>query len=221
MVGVLGYAEMLKEGLLDDPDALSLLETISQSAQQAGELAQQMLAFARGGKYQPRVMSPNDAIRGVLYAQESLLPARVTVTVDTAPDLWNIEADAAQISQVLLNVLTNAVEAIEDEGHITIITRNVVVEVRLDEETGPGPYVCLVVQDTGHGMSAEVQAKIFEPFFSTKFQGRGLGLAAVYGIVRNHGGHIGVDSQAGRGTTVEIHLPAIRPGPLSPATPTE
>jgi PAS domain S-box-containing protein len=220
MVGVLGYAEMLKADLRGDPDALDLLETISRSAQRAGELAQQMLAFARGGKYQPRAMSLNTAIRSVLYAQESLLPPRITLAIDTAPDLWDTEADLAQISQVLLNVLTNAVEAIEDEGRIAVVTRNVVVDQALDEETGPGPYVRLLVQDSGRGMSAEVRARIFEPFFSTKFEGRGLGLAAAYGIVRNHGGHIAIDSQEGHGTTVEIHLPAIRPESLAPPTPT-
>jgi two-component system cell cycle sensor histidine kinase/response regulator CckA len=220
MVGVLGYAEMLKADLAWDASALGVLDTISTSAQQAGELAQQMLAFARGGKYQPRVMNLNDAVRGVLYAQESLLPARIDVALDLASDLWNVEADLAQVSQVLLNVLTNAVEAIEGSGRITIATRNFRLDDTPVEDLEAGPYVCLSVQDTGHGMSAEVQARIFEPFFTTKFQGRGLGLAAVYGIVRNHGGHIVVDSKEGHGTTIEIHLPAIRPRSAEPSART-
>jgi PAS domain S-box-containing protein len=210
MVGVLGYAEILKTELAGDPGALNILDTVSRSAQQAGELAKQMLAFARGGRHQSREINLNDAVRNVLYAQESLLPARIHVTLDTDLDLWDVEADPAQISQVFLNVLTNAVEAIEDDGQITISTRNVVLEEALDSDLAPGPYACLTVRDTGHGMSPEVQNRIFEPFYTTKFQGRGLGLAAVYGIVRNHGGHVAVDSMAGRGTTIEIYLPAVR-----------
>ena len=134
------------------------------------------------------------------------------VEYDAGPDLWIIEADPAQMSEVVLTLLTNAVEAIKGSGRIAITTGNRVVGEGQIADLRPGPYVCLSVQDTGHGMSQEVQARIFEPFFTTKFQGRGMGLAAVYGIVENHGGHIAVQSKEGHGATFEVYLPAIITG---------
>jgi CheY-like chemotaxis protein len=121
------------------------------------------------------------------------------------------------MSQVFLNVLTNAVEAIEDGGQIAVATRNRVLEKGAIPELEPGSYVWLSVRDTGQGMSPEVQARAFEPFFTTKFQGRGLGLAAVYGIVRNHGGYVTIESQAGHGTTCNIYVPALRTADATPA----
>jgi len=116
------------------------------------------------------------------------------------------------MSQVILNLLTNAIEAIENNGQITLTTQNLMVDAALihqPSELKPGPYICLAMQDTGGGMDAETLTRIFEPFYTTKFQGRGLGLAAAYGIVNNHGGHITVTSQVGQGATFTVCLPAI------------
>ncbi|MBN1582761.1 MAG: response regulator [Anaerolineae bacterium] len=235
MTGVVGNAAFLKDMYLDylNPtlrdDVQDMLNTISQSAQEASHLAKQMLAFARGGKYQPRTINLNDTIDEVLslQVQDQALPTGIQINRHSTPDLWNVEADAAQMSQVFLNLLTNAVEAIEcitktenadcTPHAITIVTRNVMLDqdfcrraqsIRPHPDLEPGPYVCMSIQDTGCGMSQAVLSRLFEPFFSTKFQGRGLGLAAAYGIVRNHNGHILVHSNQDCGATFEVYLPA-------------
>jgi PAS domain S-box-containing protein len=207
MVGVLGYAELLKSELADNTEAIEMLNTISRSAENAGDLALQVLAFTRDTRHQPKPMNLNDAIDRVLQVQERLLPDDIEVSTYSDPELWDIVADSTQVSQVFLSILTNAVEAIDDGGQITISTSN----RQLDGDglpLAPGQYVCLSVEDDGCGMNAEVQAKAFEPFFTTKFPGRGLGLAAAYGIVKRHGGHIEIDSMPDRGSTVSVYLPA-------------
>jgi PAS domain S-box-containing protein len=208
MVGVLGYAELLKDSLADHhPDETDMLTTISRSAEQAGDLALQMLTFARGARYQPQPLNLNDVVQAVLGAQSHSLPAEISVELHTGTDLWDVAADPIQINQAFLNLFENAVEAIEGRGRITIATRNIMLDT---EQAGlsAGPHVCLSIQDTGCGMSTDTQAKIFEPFFTTKFEGRGLGLAAAHGIVKNHGGQITVESKQGRGSTFAIYLAA-------------
>jgi signal transduction histidine kinase len=160
----------------------------------------------------PRPIDLNDTIQGVLRARRSAISSQIEVKLDTDPGLWNIEADAAQMSEVVLNLLTNAVEAISGSGEITIHTENRILTQDNEQGLKSGAYVCLQVRDTGCGMSEETQKRIYEPFFTTKFQGRGMGLAAVYGIVENHGGHIAVQSQVGKGSTFEVCLPAHRTG---------
>jgi PAS domain S-box-containing protein len=208
MVSVLGYADILKMDLADRGDVVAMLDSISGSAEQASTLARQMVAYARGGKYISRVVNLDDTVQGVLHAQEQSLPSGVRIAYDAGHELWNVEADPAQMSEVVLNLLTNAVEAVEGNGRITIATRNLPLGKGHAADLEPGRYVCLSVQDTGHGMSQEVQSRIFEPFFTTKFQGRGMGLAVVYGIVDNHNGHISVQSEEGQGATFEVYLPA-------------
>jgi PAS domain S-box-containing protein len=210
MVGVLGYAELLKSELQDNDDAIDMLSTISRSAENAGDLALQVLAFTRHTRYRPRLMNLNETIHRVLQVQERSLPAHIDVTVDADPELWDIVADSTQVSQVFLNILTNAVEAIEDEGEIAIATCNAHLE-GYALPIKPGRYVCLSVQDNGCGMDADVQSRVFEPFFTTKFQGRGLGLAAAYGIIKRHDGHIAIDSAPGQGSTLSVYLPAKKP----------
>ena len=218
MASVLGYAELLKAGIAESSDrqsrrdALDMLTKISDSAQQASELAQQMLDFARVGRRQPQMLNVNDSVRQVLRIEQRSLPWGTGVEFDADPNLWRVEADPSQIKQVLLNLFTNALEATSDGGQITIRTRNVRISPDRgdqDRDLDPGRYVCLSVQDTGCGMDEQTQARAFEPFFSTKFQGRGMGLAAVYGIVKMHGGDIELTSQLQKGTTVDVCLPAL------------
>ena len=212
MTGVLGNAELLKLDLGDDPRRAGMVDAIAQSAQRAGELAHQMLAFARGGKYQPKVLNMNDVVAEVLDLRQGSFPAWVDVTRDFADDLWNVEADPAQMRQVVINLCNNAIEAVEGKGRVTIRTRNCPDEQCPPDAAGelkPGPCVCLTIIDTGPGMEPETLAHVFEPFYTTKSTGRGLGLAATYGIVKNHGGHISVRSELGVGTTFVVHLPAV------------
>jgi len=230
MTTVIGNAELLRadvsdqRGIVHAEDAHETLTNISQSAREASHLARQMLAFARRGKVQPRPMNLNDTIRDVLrlQVQERALPVDVDIERRLAPDLWDIEADTTQMSQMFVNLFVNAIEALEGVDRVThhkiaVTTHNAVLDEAFCQQARgvyphpdiePGYYVCLSLQDTGHGMSEHVLSRLFEPFFSTKFHGRGLGLAAAYGIVRNHGGHILVHSQEGSGSTFEIYLPA-------------
>lgn len=212
MCGVMGHAEFLQMKLADHPEVLPGLAQIAASAHRASELAGQLLAFAQGGKYQLKVMNLNETIREMLRMQEPALPPGISVQRELEPTLWAIKADRTQITQVVMNLYLNAVEAIPECGRILITTRNVAGDepgAPPPPDLKPGRYVCLSVEDTGCGMSPEVRAKVFEPFFTTKFQGRGLGLAAGYGIVKNHGGTISVSSEAGQGTTFNVYLPAV------------
>jgi signal transduction histidine kinase len=172
-----------------------------------------MLAFARGGNYQPRLLDLNDSVQQALQLQLSAIPDNLVVEQQLASELWPVSADVSQIVQVIGNLLTNAAEAGHGRGRIRVRTATQVIdELRPVKNVGdlePGRYVSLVVEDTGDGMSTEVLARVFEPFFTTKFQGRGMGMAAVYGIVQNHGGDISIESEAGQGTVVTVHFPAV------------
>ncbi|HOZ46323.1 MAG TPA: PAS domain S-box protein [Candidatus Hydrogenedentes bacterium] len=216
MVGVLGNAELLEMKLPERPDIKRMLNSIAKSAQQAGELAQKLLAFARGGKYQPRILNLNESILETLQLEERSFPPNIRIERDFERALWPVRADPSQINQVVMNLSINAVEAIEGQGTITIVTRNLEVDedfARMHPGLKTGSYAYLAVEDTGKGMTPDVRAKVFEPFFTTKFQGRGLGLAAVYGIVKNHNGHISVYSEPGRGTAFKVYLPAVQQAP--------
>ncbi|MCX5771644.1 MAG: ATP-binding protein [Candidatus Hydrogenedentes bacterium] len=211
MVGVLGNAQLLELRSSLDNNGLRMLRAIGASAQQASELAQKMLAFARGGKYETRIVDMNEVVRTTLQLEKLSFPPRITTETDLSPDLWPITADPVQMSQIVMSLSLNAAEAIKETGKILVATRN--IDVDADSTRGrkglaEGPHICLTVRDDGEGMDPGTQARIFEPFFSTKFPGRGLGLAAAYGIVKNHGGHISVSSEPGVGTVMEVYLPA-------------
>lgn len=212
LFGVLGNTELLQLRLEDRPDAIGRLQLISQQAQRASEVVQQLLAFARRGQYQPVVMSLNDSLREAVQSLESAVGPEVRVRRDVTPNLWRISADPTQMAQLVTNLLSNALEAIDSSGLVVLSTHNLNAERPIgDGEHGlaPGRYVCLEIADDGCGMSAQTQAKIFTPFFTTKFQGRGLGMAAVWGIVKHHSGHIEVRSKEGRGTQIRVYLPAL------------
>ena len=209
---VLGNAELVRNDLGSNHPNANMLQEIEATARKASDLAQRLLAFARGGMYRLEKVDLNRVVRETLRAQERTVPHRIQVTCDLEADLWNIKADRAQLEMILTSLCTNAVEAIEGDGKIRIETRNVDVDDALAEaypELEPGRYVLLTAEDTGSGMTEEVLAKAFEPFFSTKFQGRGLGLASVYGIVKNHGGHIVIESGENKGTTCAIYFPVV------------
>ncbi|MEM9291960.1 MAG: response regulator [Acidobacteriota bacterium] len=210
LFGVRVSTELLQMRLEDRPDAIGRLEMISQQAEKASELVQQMLAFTRSGHYQPVVMSFNDSVREALQSLGVDASDRARLVRRTDASLWKISADPTQMVQLVANLLTNALEAIDGEGTVVVATSN----LRIDSESSeqglePGLYVCLEVSDDGVGMSPEVLNKIYTPFFTTKFQGRGLGMSAVWGTVKHHSGQIEVSSQPGSGTIVKVYLPAI------------
>ncbi len=212
MVGVLGNAELLKMQFTKNLKIANKLNTIANNAKKAGELSQQLIAFARGGKYNPQILNLNNIIKDTLHLNEQSFPTKVHIKKKFDPELSNIEADLSQMNYVIMNLCKNSIEAINKKGQILLSTNNVEINNELASsktELEVGQYVCFTIEDTGCGIDKEILTKIFEPFFSTKLKGRGLGLAAIFGIIENHNGYISVDSKNGSGTTFKIFLPAI------------
>lgn len=212
LVGILGTASLMKTSV----DAESLLQehiqTIEQAALRASELTKQLLGFARAGKYEVRAVNLNHPIQELLRLISRTFEKRITVTAQLAEDLWAIEGDSNQLQHSFLNICLNARDAMPEGGTLKLTTKNLAINTEnsaLHFNLAPGKYVHLAITDTGVGMDAATQARIFEPFFSTKARdkGTGLGLAMVYGIIRNHGGRIYVDSAVNQGTTFHIYLP--------------
>lgn len=210
---ILGYAEMLKLQLSEDTQQGAAVDAILKSGNRAADLIRQLLGFARGGRYNPVPLNINDEIREIVKVSGKIFEKNINVTYTFAEDINTIEADKNQLDQVLTNLIINAKDAMPEQGTITFETSN----VRLDGEDAakylelqPGRYVRLSITDTGVGMTKQVQEKVFEPFYSTKGEGKGtgLGLAMVYGIIKKHMGRIHCYSEPGKGTTFTIHLPA-------------
>ncbi len=188
-------------------------EGIREAADQAATLTRQLLAFSRKQVVAPRLVDLNAIVASVHAMLQRLLGETINLVTVTAPDLGGVTADPGQMEQMILNLCVNARDAMPDGGRLTLRTAN----VELDEEAQawsdarPGPYVMLEVSDTGAGMDEETRSHLFEPFFTTKEQGKGtgLGLSTVYGIVKQSGGHISVESAVGRGSTFHIYLPRV------------
>jgi PAS domain S-box-containing protein len=219
---ILGCTELAIERAREDDGVRDELLQVKKAGERAAALTRQLLAFSRKQVLQPVVLDLNRIAAGIEKMLRRILGEDIDYVQVLAPDLGMVWADPSQIEQVLMNVVVNARDAMPSGGKLTIETRN----VDLDQDYAarhvvvkPGPYVELVVTDTGCGMDAETQARIFEPFFTTKEKGKGtgLGLATVYGIVKQSGGDIWVYSEPGRGTTFKIHLPRLQsvvaPGP--------
>jgi len=211
---VLGYADLaLRDAGADSPVSSSLKE-IKKAAERAAELTQQLLAYSGRGHFVTQKLDLNALIEEMAHLLKVSISKTAVLEFDFAPDLPAVEADPAQIRQVVMNLITNASEAIgERPGTIRIATgvvdadRAYLSETYLDEALPEGRYVYLEVSDTGCGMDEQARARIFDPFYTTKFTGRGLGLAAVLGIVRTHGGAIKVHSEVGKGSTFRVLLP--------------
>jgi PAS domain S-box-containing protein len=211
--GILGYASLLKANVDENEQAYSFADTIEKSANRAAELTAQLLAFARGGKYEPKVVSLNSIVKESLEIIGRTFDKLIMINVDLADPIPTVEADAGQIQQVLINLCVNARDAMPTGGTLTISTKEqTLTEKEAKKQSGarPGHYVVLSVSDTGAGIERETLQRIFEPFFTTKEKGKGtgLGLSMAYGVVNNHGGHIHVQSTPGAGTIFHIYLPA-------------
>jgi len=214
LAGVLGYTDLLLM-TETDPEKKEDLKRVKEAANRASALTQQLLAFGRRGKHLIQPINLNDTIKEVYSILESTIDKSIKLEADLEKNLYLIEGDPSQINQVLMNVCVNAKDAMPEGGTLTVQTQNLTLDdmfCKTHPETTPGKYVLLSVNDTGCGMTEEIQKRIFEPFFSTKTNGEikhsGLGLATVYGIVRNHKGIIDVYSEVGEGTTFKIYLPA-------------
>ena len=197
-----------------DPSFKEINE-VHQNALRAATLVGQLLAFSRKQTMQPKVLALSDMTSELAQMLRRLLREGITLKLDNGPDLWPVHADEAQISNAIINLVVNARDAMPGGGKVTIATANdtVVEAAALGTAIMPaGDYVRIEVGDTGSGIAKEHIGKIFDPFFTTKpvGQGTGLGLATVYGIVKQSGGFITVDSEIGRGTSFKIYLPRYR-----------
>lgn len=210
---ILGNIELIQMDGMNDPTLLRFIEPISQAGQKMVQLTSQLLAYARGGKFQTQVVASHRFVREALSLVSHSLSSYVELKTQLDEAADPIEVDSTQMQMLLAAILSNASEAIERKGTVTVILHNTDVtpiESRRWPGLKPGRYVLLRIKDTGKGMDEQACLRIFEPFFTTKFQGRGLGMAAVYGIVKKHGGFIYVTSELGKGTTVTIYLPCAR-----------
>jgi signal transduction histidine kinase len=187
---------------------------IKAAAERGAALTQQLSAFSEQQELCPELLDLNVLIEEVGRTVQLRLPDNVTLQIELDPALAPVHADASRLREVLLNLAANAIDAMPLGGRLTIHSTNIeLTEGAISRLSGvaPGHYVLLAVADTGVGMSQEVQAHLFEPFFSTKGAGDGLGLSSVYGIVQQSGGHIVVDTQPGIGTIFQIYLPRVQP----------
>jgi PAS domain S-box-containing protein len=212
LVAILGYAAFLEEGIRAGNPSLEDLAEIRSAGERARDLTRQLLAVARRQVLDSRVMDLNGVLRDAEKLLRRVLGEDVALALVPAADLWRVKADPSQIQQVVLNLAVNARDAMPQGGKLTLETANVVLDERYAAEhpgVAPGPYALLAVSDSGVGMSREAKAHLFEPFFTTKpaGEGTGLGLATVYGIVRQAGGHVWVYSEPGQGTSFKIYLP--------------
>jgi two-component system cell cycle sensor histidine kinase/response regulator CckA len=209
-----GYCEILLHDRRDtDPTYIPLME-IKAAAERGAALTQQLSAFSEHQELRPELLDLNVLIEEVGRTVQLRLPDNITLQIELDPALAPVHADASRLREVLLNLAANAIDAMPLGGRLTIHSTNIeLTEGAISRLSGvaPGHYVLLAVADTGVGMSQEVQAHLFEPFFSTKGAGDGLGLSSVYGIVQQSGGHIVVDTQPGIGTIFQIYLPRVQP----------
>jgi len=212
LMGIQGHLSLMQIDVSATEKVTAHAKHIGRIVKTAAELTSRLLGFARGGKYQISILNVNEMLP---MALNIFKPTRKDIivheTYEEKPHL--VDADHSQLEQVFLNLLINASQAIPEHGDIFVTTQNIFIEEDHDYpfEVHPGQYIRVTIKDTGVGMDLEIQNKIFDPFFSTKDvgdkRGRGLGLSTVYGIVKNHGGFILVDSEKGKGASFHICLP--------------
>ncbi len=212
LMAIMGNAEILRMRLKDEETPY--LETIINTSEKMADLVSKMLAFTGQGAYQPSIVNLNDSIKNALKMTHKGQFLNIIVKLDLDDKLWPVLADGRQMEQLMVNLILNAFEAIGDENEGTLYIKTSNIEVRepmscypLEMYLKEGEYVEVKVTDTGMGIPKELHKRVFEPFFSTRFMGRGLGLSAVAGIVKSHNGCISLESEEGRGTTFTIHLP--------------
>jgi signal transduction histidine kinase len=214
---VLGNLEL---GLMDQtlgPKTRHSIESAVEAAKRSAELSRQMLVYTGNTLYRPVELDLNELLNKNGDLLKLGFAKDVTLNLESYSAIPPIKGDPHQLQRVIVNLVANASEAIGDQnGNVTIRTGVMDCDEvylgrsRLEEKPEPGRFVFLEVTDTGSGMDPETQRKLFDPFFSTKFWGRGLGMAELIGIVKGHHGAIIVDSEVGKGTTINVLFPAFK-----------
>jgi CheY-like chemotaxis protein len=223
---VLGNAGLALAELEPASPARARLTDIELAAQRAAELTRQMLAYAGRGRFVVQRLNLSEIVSELVTLLRTVVPRTAEIDVRLADDLPDVEADASQLRQVVMNLVTNAADAMAGAaGRIEITTgrlyatRDYLAQACIGEDVAPGEFVFAQIADTGCGMDQKTLARIFDPFFTTKVTGRGLGLAAVLGIVRSHRGAVAVDSTPGAGTCFRLLLPASAAPPSNRQVP--
>lgn len=214
LMGIVGNIDLALMHTAPESPVRPYLQRIDTTAQRAADLTNQMLAYSGKGRFVVEPINVSRLVEEMGHLLETVINKKAVLKYHLAGDLPPVDADATQIRQVVMNLITNASDAIgERSGAIAITTALLEADasyfnsMQLDDGLPSGFYVCLEVADTGAGMDRETQARIFDPFFTTKHTGRGLGLAAVTGIVRGHKGALKVYSEPGLGTTFKVLFP--------------
>jgi PAS domain S-box-containing protein len=215
-----GYSELLRERLGTDAKSSTFVKEIYDAGQRAASLTRQLLAFSRRQVLAPQVLDLNVVVSNLEKMLRRLIGEDIKLNTLLDPSLHRVKADPGQIEQVIMNLAVNARDAMPTGGQLTLETRNVELDedyARSHPTVAPGPHVMMAVGDTGLGMTAEIQARIFEPFFTTKEMGKGtgLGLATVYGIVKQSGGSIWVYSEPDHGTVFKVYFPMVSESPAA------
>jgi two-component system cell cycle sensor histidine kinase/response regulator CckA len=214
LLGIItGYSELLLRDLGTGHSSARRAQEIHKAAERAAKLTKQLLAFSRKQLLEPRVLDLNGVVADVDSMLRRLIGEDVQLVTVLGPDLGRVRADPGQLEQVILNLAVNARDAMPQGGRLTVETSNVSIDASYSRlhSVPAGPYVMLSVGDTGHGIDGQTLSHIFEPFFTTRGQGKGtgLGLSMVFGIVTQSGGHIGVESELGAGSTFKVYLPRV------------
>ena len=217
---IMGNGELLMVKLPPNDPLRKEVEEIGHAADRAAGLTRQLLTFSRKQTVQPVILDLNEVVAGMEKMLRRLIDENVELQIVAGKDLGRVKADSGYVGQVLMNLAVNARDAMSKGGHLTIETSNITLD---ENHTGvtPGKYVMLAVTDTGSGMTDEVQAHLFEVFFTTKPKGKGtgLGLATCQTIVKQCGGHIEVYSKLGKGTTFKVYFPRVEQSSEAPVTP--
>ncbi len=225
---ILGYSDVLNSELPEGHSLHQEVEQIRKAGERAAALTRQLLAFSRTQVLLPQLVDVGEIVTDIDKMLRRLIGEDIDLVTVCDPRTGRVKADPGQLEQVLMNLAVNARDAMPGGGRLTIETHHVdfdEADAREHMSAQPGSYVMITVSDTGSGMDAETKAHIFEPFFTTKEKGKGtgLGLATVYGIVKQSGGFLRVSSEPGYGTVFKICLPRLEEEPDSrrrPAPPT-
>jgi len=214
LTAIIAYSDLLTDSLAEYDDLQTYVQEIREAVDKASGLTKQLVSFSRKQVLQPRLLDMNTVVASMEGMLRRLISEDIELVSMLAPDIGLVRADKGQLEQIVLNLAVNARDAMEQGGQLTIETANVNLDATyagLHMDVTPGPHVMLAVSDSGCGMDEDTRSHMFEPFFTTKEQekGTGLGLSTVFGIVKQHKGHIWVYSEPGQGTTLKIYFPKI------------